>query len=360
MASKRLARYAGFLMGVTEVLNPEQAKECYDAITARGGEVPDWVDAAMAVLAPGQQVVDHGQLSLYRNAEKAWGWPDVLSFPSGAHMHLDPEDAELTQKVLEDGKAAEHTIPALIDELRRAKAELRAFQVELVGRLYDHADGNTGEGCWELHQHYVDLLGEPTAAEIEAAEGPEIAESIGWPFAGDNPDAPVPDLDGVVTERPTVDLDELRSMGAIVAVNVVVLHPVGLALGIISRRVHVEFERELLMCPFCEGTRADDLFVHAEACPIAKLLAIVERQLVVFDGRDDPGGVVYGEWPPERVAKAEAYNALFEERSRVRKELIGFVHEHPRCRDCGAALVPTMNGELKCAQPACLVGRTDG
>lgn len=54
-ASKRLARFAGFLMGVTEVLNPEQAQECFDAIAARGGEIPDWVVEHRDFLVTGEQ-----------------------------------------------------------------------------------------------------------------------------------------------------------------------------------------------------------------------------------------------------------------------------------------------------------------
>lgn len=30
--------------------------------------------------------------------------------------------------------------------------------VDLVNDLYDHADGNPGDGCWELHEKYKNLL----------------------------------------------------------------------------------------------------------------------------------------------------------------------------------------------------------
>ena len=53
-ATKRLALMAGFLLGVTEVMTPEQAMECWQAIVGRGADANRLARArrCMAVLAP--------------------------------------------------------------------------------------------------------------------------------------------------------------------------------------------------------------------------------------------------------------------------------------------------------------------
>lgn len=178
---------------------------------------------------------------------------------------------------------------------------------------------------------------------------------------------PPGDYQGSVTAQPQADLEEMRALGVILAVNRNLLHPVGLALGINQRSIHTTLERDLLSCPFCEGSKPvgargfelDQVFVHDEECPIEELLAIARQQLVIFDSRDDPEGVVFTPWTEERVAKVQAFREFAEPKIKERQERLGFVVEPPRCPKCGWALVPTPSDELVCARRECLMGTSE-
>lgn len=154
------------------------------------------------------------------------------------------------------------------------------------------------------------------------------------------------ELDGVVTDRPELGFDEARALGVIVELNRRVLHPVGLAIGMADDDALTEAHLARIEA---QNPGIDIDQVRASQS--------VRRRLVIWDGRDDPDGVVFGDWSEERVAKASAFMALEKERYPDRQAKLGFIWESPKCPKCGWALVPKPDGvSFGCVRRECLMG----